>query len=118
MPEARSALRDFDTLRSTMSGPGALALFDAPWTPIYILVCFMVHPLIGLLALAGGLILGGYEPNPIPWAEDGIPDGFHYALLDADWDHFMPIMELALPRVPALQEAGDDASADGSKEKA
>ncbi|WP_324805715.1 type I secretion system permease/ATPase [Sphingomonas sp. LY29] len=57
MPEARSALRDFDTLRSTMSGPGALALFDAPWTPIYILVCFMVHPLIGLLALAGGLIL-------------------------------------------------------------
>jgi sarcosine dehydrogenase len=54
----------------------------------------------------GGLIMGGYEPNPIPWAEDGIPDGFHYTLLDGDWDHFTPTMELALPRVPALQEAG------------
>ena len=54
----------------------------------------------------GGLIMGGYEPNPIPWAEDGIPDGFHYTLLDSDWDHFAPIMELALPRVPALENAG------------
>ncbi len=54
----------------------------------------------------GGLILGGYEPNPVPWAEDGIPDGFHFTLLDPDWDHFAPIMELALPRVPALETAG------------
>lgn len=57
MPEARRALRDFDTLRATISGTGALALFDAPWTPLYILVCFLVHPLVGLLALAGGVIL-------------------------------------------------------------
>jgi sarcosine dehydrogenase len=54
----------------------------------------------------GGLIMGGYEPNPIAWAADGIPAGFHYTLLDSDWDHFAPIMELALPRVPALQTAG------------
>jgi ATP-binding cassette subfamily C protein len=57
LPTARRALRDFDILRGTLTGPGVLALFDAPWTPIYILVCFLVHPLIGLLALAGGLIL-------------------------------------------------------------
>ena len=54
----------------------------------------------------GGLVMGGYEPNPIPWAADGIPEGLHYTLLDADWDHFTPIMELALPRVPALEKAG------------
>jgi sarcosine dehydrogenase len=54
----------------------------------------------------GGLVMGGYEPNPIPWAEAGIPDGFHYALLDPDWDHFTPMMELALSRVPALETAG------------
>ena len=30
----------------------------------------------------GGLVMGGYEPNPIPWAEDGIPEGFHFQLLD------------------------------------
>jgi len=54
----------------------------------------------------GGLALGGYEPNPIPWALDGIPDGFEFQLLQPDWDHFTPILELALPRVPALQDAG------------
>ncbi len=54
----------------------------------------------------GGLIVGGYEPNPVPWAENGIPEGFHYTLLDPDWDHFAPVMELALPRVPALEHIG------------
>ena len=54
----------------------------------------------------GGLIVGGYEENPVPWAEDGIPAGFHFTLLEPDWDHFAPVMELALPRVPALQNAG------------
>lgn len=56
-PAARQALRDLDHLRGTLVGPGILALFDAPWTPIYILVCFLVHPWIGIVALAGGLIL-------------------------------------------------------------
>jgi len=54
----------------------------------------------------GGLVMGGYEPNPIPWAVNGIPEGFHYTLLDSDFDHFEPIVELALGRVPALQTAG------------
>ncbi len=54
----------------------------------------------------GGLVMGGYENNPIPWAVDGIPDGFHYTLLDSNFDHFEPMIELALGRVPALQTAG------------
>ena len=54
----------------------------------------------------GGLVMGGYEPNPIPWAEQGIPDGFEFQLLNDNWDHFEPIMELAIGRVPALQTAG------------
>jgi sarcosine dehydrogenase len=54
----------------------------------------------------GGLVMGGYEPDPLDWAKDGIPEGFHWTLLDADWDHFQPMMELALGRVPALQTAG------------
>ena len=54
----------------------------------------------------GGLVIGGYEPNPIPWAERGIPDGFEFQLLNENWDHFEPIMELAIGRVPALQTAG------------
>ncbi|MDO6587603.1 FAD-dependent oxidoreductase [Salipiger sp. 1_MG-2023] len=54
----------------------------------------------------GGLVMGGYEPNPKPWAISGIPEGFHYTLLSSDYDHFEQIMELALGRVPALQTAG------------
>ena len=54
----------------------------------------------------GGLVMGGYESNPIPWAEGGIPEKFHFSLLDENWDHFEPMMELALGRVPALQTAG------------
>ncbi|KAA3620784.1 MAG: FAD-dependent oxidoreductase, partial [Proteobacteria bacterium] len=54
----------------------------------------------------GGLVMGGYEPNPMSWAEEGIPDGFNFSLLDPDWDHFLPLMEQAIERVPALQRAG------------
>src|SRR3546814_3772340 len=54
----------------------------------------------------GGLVMGGYEPNPIPWAVDGIQPGFHYSLLDSNFDHFEQLMELPLGRVPALDNAG------------
>ncbi len=54
----------------------------------------------------GGLVMGGYEPNPIPWAMDGFPEGFNFRLLQPDWDHFQPMMELAMARVPALADAG------------
>jgi 4-methylaminobutanoate oxidase (formaldehyde-forming) len=54
----------------------------------------------------GGLIMGGYEPNPRPWAESGVPEDFQFTLLEGDWDHFEPMMRLALGRVPALETAG------------
>jgi 4-methylaminobutanoate oxidase (formaldehyde-forming) len=54
----------------------------------------------------GGLVMGGYEPNPKPWAEGGLPEGFHFALLETDTEHFEPLMRLALGRVPALETAG------------
>ena len=54
----------------------------------------------------GGLVMDGYEPNPIPWAVNGIPEGFNYSLLDSDLDHFEPMMEQALGRVPALTDVG------------
>ncbi|MEX3008506.1 FAD-dependent oxidoreductase [Hoeflea sp. TYP-13] len=54
----------------------------------------------------GGLVMGGYEHNPLPWAVDGIPDDFHFTLLNSDFDHFEQIMALSLDRVPALETAG------------
>jgi PrtD family type I secretion system ABC transporter len=62
-PEGRRAagqaqvVREFDTLRGALTGPPALAAVDAPWTPLYVAVCYLIHPWIGALALGGGVIL-------------------------------------------------------------
>jgi 4-methylaminobutanoate oxidase (formaldehyde-forming) len=54
----------------------------------------------------GGLVMGGYEPNPKPWLADPLPEDFEFQLLHPDWNHFEPIMEHALARVPALRDVG------------
>jgi ATP-binding cassette subfamily C protein len=50
-------LRDLDQVRSFLSGGGPLAFFDLPWMPIYLAICFLFHPLIGLAALVGAFVL-------------------------------------------------------------
>lgn len=56
-PRVGQAMREFDTFRQTLAGPGVLSLFDAPWTPVYLAFCFILHPLLGLITLVGGVIL-------------------------------------------------------------
>jgi len=51
------SLRNLDSLRSFMSGMGPIALFDLPWIPLYLIICFAFHTLIGLTALFGAIIL-------------------------------------------------------------
>ncbi len=53
----------------------------------------------------GGLIMGGYERNPAPWALDGVPDGFEAQLLPEDWPRFESLLEAAVERVPAMETA-------------
>ena len=50
-------LRDLDAIRSYLSGLGPVALFDLPWIPLYLAICFAFHPLIGFTALGGAIIL-------------------------------------------------------------
>ncbi|GJE53692.1 Type I secretion system ATP-binding protein PrsD [Methylobacterium thuringiense] len=50
-------LRDLDQLRGFLSGSGPSAMFDLPWMPIYVLICFLFHPLIGCAAIAGAMVL-------------------------------------------------------------
>ncbi|QIK79490.1 type I secretion system permease/ATPase [Sphingomonas piscis] len=50
---SKQALREFDTLRQVLTGPAILALFDAPWAPVYVVIGFLIHPWLGVLALIG-----------------------------------------------------------------
>jgi ATP-binding cassette subfamily C protein len=56
-PSSAQALREFDTIRQTIGGPAAAAVFDAPWTPLYLLVAFLIHPVLGMLIIGAGIIL-------------------------------------------------------------
>jgi len=50
-------LRDLDNLRGFLSGMGPGALFDLPWLPFYLAICFAFHTLIGVTALVGAIVL-------------------------------------------------------------
>ncbi len=54
----------------------------------------------------GGIVMGGYEPDPISWTTDDLPHDWEFRLFDDDFDHFEQHMEQAIARVPALEHAG------------
>lgn len=56
-PDPVRPIRDIEEIRNYVSGPGAAAMFDVPWIPIYLGICFAFHPLIGLAVLIGALLL-------------------------------------------------------------
>ena len=55
---------------------------------------------------AGKILLGAFEPTAKPWGMEGIPEDFCFDQLPEDFDHFEPILEKAVARMPALAEAG------------
>lgn len=56
-PPGGQNLRDIGAIRQFVSGQAITAIMDAPWSPIYLFVIFMVHPLLGVLSLAGCFVL-------------------------------------------------------------
>jgi ATP-binding cassette subfamily C protein len=54
---AQQPVRDMDQIRSFLTSSGPLAIVDLPWIPIYLVICFLIHPALGLLSLFGGACL-------------------------------------------------------------
>ena len=55
---------------------------------------------------AGKILLGAFEPVSKPWGMDGIPEDFCFDELPEDFDHFQPVLEKAVERLPLLESAG------------
>jgi PrtD family type I secretion system ABC transporter len=59
-PSGRAqALRDLDQFRQTLTGIGAAVFFDLPWIPVFLVVLFMIDPLVGVVTTVGAVVLLG-----------------------------------------------------------
>jgi len=52
-----SALQDADKVRDFITGPGVLSFFDAPWVPIFLVLVYLLHPWLGMVATAGAVVI-------------------------------------------------------------
>ncbi len=55
--EANQPVRDLDQIRSFLTGSGPIAIADLPWMPVFLLICFVIQPWLGLVAFAGAILL-------------------------------------------------------------
>jgi ATP-binding cassette, subfamily C, type I secretion system permease/ATPase len=55
--EGPQPVRDLDQIRAFLTGAGPIAIVDLPWVPAFLLICFLIHPWLGVAATAGGVLL-------------------------------------------------------------
>jgi PrtD family type I secretion system ABC transporter len=55
--DAHQPMRDLDQIRAFLTGPGPIAIVDLPWMPVFLAICFLIHLWLGMVALAGAVIL-------------------------------------------------------------
>jgi len=74
---ATQSLQDIGVLKNLLGGPTIFSLFDTPWVPIYLLVVFLLHPLLGVVATCGALVLFVFAwlnewstSQPLNWANN------------------------------------------------
>jgi PrtD family type I secretion system ABC transporter len=55
--DAQQPVRDLDQIRAFLTSPGPIAIVDLPWMPVFLVICFLVHPWLGFVAFAGAVLL-------------------------------------------------------------
>ena len=55
--ETLDPVRDLETVRQFLVGPGPTAIFDLPWMPVYLTIIYVFHPILGLVAIGGAVFI-------------------------------------------------------------
>lgn len=110
------ALRDLDQVRGFATGSTMLSLLDAPWIPVYIALVYLLHPWLGHVALAGGLVLFALglwneraTRQPLADAGKAISSGTQFAEMssrNADVIHAMGMMPGLMQRWRQRHQGG------------
>ena len=87
--EAHQPVRDLDQIRGFLTGAGPLAIVDLPWMPVFLFICFVIHPWLGVVSVAGALILIAitvltYRASRDPVREFTRDNGIRLAMIEAD----------------------------------
>ncbi len=67
-------LRDLDTVRQFLSSNAPFAFFDAPWTPLFLIIVTLIHPLLGAVALVGVIVIFGLAVATEMVSRDGLKE--------------------------------------------
>lgn len=86
---ALQPVRDLDQIRAFLTGTGPIAIVDLPWMPVFLAICFLLHPWLGMTALAGAVILLGLTmlteyASRLPARELARQAGQRSAMVEAD----------------------------------
>jgi ATP-binding cassette subfamily C protein len=133
---AQQPLRDLDQIRSFLTGTGPIAIVDMPWAPAYLMICFLIHPVLGLVSLFGAALLflvtvlterTSREPSRLLT----IGAGLRSAMIDTDCRNSETAMAMGMSRtlgarwaktntsyIAAVGRSSDVASGFGSLSKA
>ena len=108
--EANAPVRDLDHIRAFLTGAGPIAIVDLPWIPVFLFVCFLIHPWLGIASIAGGIVLfaitllterASREPSRMV-ARDG---GMRSVLIEADRRNSESIVAMGMTGVLAKRWA-------------
>jgi len=99
--EAQQPVRDLDQIRGFLTGPGPTAIVDIPWMPVFLAICFLIHPWLGVVALGGGLLLVviaslNERASRVPARVVARDSGVRSAIIEADRRNSETVMAMGM----------------------
>jgi ATP-binding cassette subfamily C protein len=87
--QGHQPVQDLDQIRTFLTGPGPVAIIDTPWIPVFLGICFLIHPWLGAISLAGGIVLFVLtllteRASRAPARNANLNDGMRSARVEAD----------------------------------